>query len=524
MTAFSGDAATGTDLWPATAPEDAGVPSAAILRVLGRFEQRGLNTHSLLIAHRGVLAFEGYWAPFTAETPHRLYSASKSYVAVAIGALIDDGALALTDRVVDHFPDKTPEEVHPYVAAMTVEDLLTMRTAHGGTTYKKVADPDWVRTFFTVPPDRVPGMVFSYDTSATVVLTALVERIGGKRLPEFLMDRVLGPIGVQHPVTALVSPAGTTAEQRAGRPTWREMADNSHGVAHGGSGLFTTPRDFLSFAQLCLQQGRWAGEQIVSAEYMQAATGYQTSTAHTGGHLPDSRCGYGYQFWRTRHNGFSARGMGGQIALCLPDRELVVVSTGDNQGRTGTEQAFFDAIWDELLPALDRDGDSEPAAGTTAAPAAAAAEELDHVRAALALAPVPVQGSSRAGNDFTGQWLLDQQHPTFTGLALSVAADRGELHLTDRDGQQRTFVFGIGHLMAGTLPGYGYESLTSGAWLDEQTLYLRVHVLGLYLAQLELTVSVRGDAMTLTMNKAAEAFAQEYQGTVSRHQAASSLY
>ncbi|WP_022918161.1 serine hydrolase domain-containing protein [Ruania albidiflava] len=497
-------------------PDAAGVPSSAVLAVLDRLDQRGLNTHSLLIAHRGVLAFEGYWAPYTAQTPHRLYSASKSYVAVAIGTLVDDAALTLTDRLADHFPDKVPADMHPYVAAMTVEDLLTMRTAHAGTTYKKVDDPDWVRTFFTVPPDRVPGMVFSYDTSATVVLTALVERLSGQHLPEYLMDRVLGPIGVQQPVTALVSPAGTTAEQRAGRPTWREMADNPHGVAHGGSGLFTTPRDFLRFAQLCLQQGRWGGEQIVSAGFMQAATGYQTSTVHTGGHLPDSRCGYGYQFWRTRNGGFSARGMGGQIALCLPEEELVVVTTGDNQGRTGTEQAFFDAVWDELLPALhglraDHPGDDD-------APEAVA--ELERVRAGLALPPVPVRGGSHAEGGFTGRWAVDDQHSTFTTLAVSVGAHRGDLHLTDRAGQQRTFAFGIGALVRGKLPGYGYETLTSGAWLDEQTLYLRVHVLGLYLAQLELTLSVRGAAVTLTMSKAAEGFAQEYQGTVSGHWAA----
>src|SRR5699024_2125088 len=221
-----------------------------------------------------------------------------------------------------------------------------------------------------------------------------------------------------------------------------------------------------------------------------------------------------------RHNGFSARGMGGQIALCLPEQELVVVTTGDNQGRSGTEQASFDAIWEELLPALDQPGDGEPAARTAAGPAAAAAAELERVRAGLALAPVPVQGSFRAGEDFTGRWSLDEQHPPFTGLALAVGAERGQLHLTDRGGRQNTFTVGIRRLGRGELPGYGYETLVSGAWLDEQTFYLRVHVLGLYLAQLGLNVAGRGETVRLTMTKAAEAFAQEYQGTVSGHRAA----
>src|SRR5699024_4315771 len=109
----------------------------------------------------------------------------------------------------------------------------------------------------------------------------------------------------------------------------------------------------------------------------------------------------------------------------------------------------------------------------------------------------------RAGHhrEFTGRWRLDEQHGTFTAITLSVAADRGQVDLTGRDGQVRTFSFGVGALLSDELPGYGYETLSSGAWLDEQTLYLRVHVLGLYLAQLEISVAMRGDAVTLTMKK-----------------------
>src|SRR5699024_9162213 len=137
-----------------TRPEQVGIPSEAILALLRRLNRRELVTHSLLIARHGRLAFEAYWHPFSAETPHRLYSASNSLVALAIGTLADDGHLSLTDRIVDHFPDKLPHgELDPYLAAMRVVDLLTMCTAHASTTFKQVADTDWVRTFFTVPPD-----------------------------------------------------------------------------------------------------------------------------------------------------------------------------------------------------------------------------------------------------------------------------------------------------------------------------------------------------------------------------------
>lgn len=487
------------------APDEVGVPSAAIRRFLTRLERRGLNTHSLLIARERKLAFEAYWWPYTAATPHRLYSASKSYVAVAIGALADDGQLDLSDRVIDHFPDKVPSgPVHPYVAEMRVADLLTMRTAHGTTTYKRAEDTDWVRTFFTVPPSRRPGAVFSYDTSATVVLTALVEQISAQRLPEFLMDRVLRRIGVEVAPTALLSPTGMAVDKLGGHPTAREVEVNPAGVAHGGSGLFCTPRDFLRFAQLCLDQGRWGDDQVVSAEFMRAATGYQAATRHTAGRFPDSQCGYGFQFWRNQHGGFSARGMGGQIALCLPGHDLVIVTTGDNQPVAGADQAFFDAVWEELLPALTDPAPADPAA----------ADDLADLVASLSLTPVPVVAGVAPG-EVSATWQLDEGVVPFARLGLDVGATGGELRLVTPDGQDRTFPFGIGTFVRHDLPGYGYETFSSAAWLDVHTLHLRSQVIGRYYGQLDLTVAVQADSATVVMNRAAEMFAEEYEGTVS---------
>ena len=501
--------AVGAELGRTDVPDEAGVPSRAIRRFLTRLERRGLNTHSLLIARAGTLAFEAYWWPYTAQTPHRLYSASKSYVAVAVGALVDDGHLTLSDRVIDYFPDKAPTApVDPYVAAMRVVDLLTMRTAHGSTTYKQADDTDWVRTFFTVPPSRQPGAVFSYDTSATVVLTALVERLSQQRLPDFLMDRVLRRIGVEAAPTALLSPTGIALDELGGRPSAREVEVNPAGVAHGGSGLFCTPRDFLRFAQLCLDQGRWGDDQVISAEYMRAATGYQAATRHTAGRFPDSQCGYGFQFWRNQHGGFSARGMGGQIALCLPDHDLLVVTTGDNQPVGGADQAFFDAVWEELLPALTGPVLADPAA----------ADDLADLVGSLSLAPVPLVAGV-AAKELSATWQLDEGYVPFARLALEAGESGGELRLITHDGQEHTFPFGVGTFIRHELPGYGYETLSSAAWLDEHTLYLRSQVIGHYHAQLDFTVAVQGDGVTLAMNRAAEMFAEEYEGTVSGHRA-----
>lgn len=490
----------------AESPEALGIPSAAVLAFLRRLERRELNTHSVLIARHGALAVEAYWHPFTARTPHRLYSASKSLVSLAVGSLADDGRLTLEDRIVDHFPDKLPDgELHLYLAAMRVVDLLTMRTAPGTTTFKQVADTDWVRTFFTVPPTRMPGAVFSYDTSATVVLTALVERLSGQSFTDYLMDRVLARIGVQDQWFSLVSPTGMDEDERGGQPTWREVESNPKGTAHGGSGVFCTPRDLLRVAQLCLNQGRWGSDQVISAEYLRAATGYQASTAIVSPAFPDARCGYGYQFWRNRDDGYSMRGMGGQIALCLPAQDLVIVTTGDNQGVGGADQAFFDAVREELVPALGTPLDADPHASA----------ELTRYTGSLALRPLPVSGTVRSGATFRGVYELDPGPTAFVRVELDVSPGSGVLRLHTADGQEREIPFGVGSLVQHELPVYGYETRSSGAWVDEDTLHVHCHVLGRYLAQIDLVIAVQTESATLVMSRAAEAFAEEYEGTVS---------
>lgn len=333
----------------------------ALTRLSERLEAEHPDLRALLLVHRGRLVVERYRPGHTVTEPHRLYSVAKSLTALAVGALIDDRRLKLTDRVAEHFPEKIPEDLHPWNAAMTVEDLLTMRTAHRVTSFTQTQDTDWVRSFFTVPPVKQPGTEFAYDTCASVVLAALVEKLTGDRLEEFLLRRILMPLGFgteartvpgQQVLQAWRSPLGLSSEQREGRPSWEPVPENRQGVTHGGSAMFCTARDLARVAQLCLAAGRSRDQQILSAEFMTAATGWQVPTADESFPCPENRQGYGYQFWRTRHNGFLAWGIGGQIMLCLPDYDVALITTGSSFDRSGDHQLVFDAVWEELLPAL----------------------------------------------------------------------------------------------------------------------------------------------------------------------------
>lgn len=244
---------------------------------------------------------------------------------------------------------------------MTVEDLLTMRTAHRITSFIQTEDTDWVRSFFTKEPAQRSGTRFVYDTAASVVLAALTEKLSGDRLEDFLLQRILLPLGFgaeartvagQPTLQAWRSPLGLSPAQRGGRPSWEPVPENPQGVTHGGSALFCTARDLARFAQLCLAAGRSGEKQILSEEFMAAATGWQTPTEDENFPCLENQQGYGYQFWRTRHQGFLAWGIGGQIVLCLPEHDFALITTGSSFARSDGQQKVFDAVFEELLPAM----------------------------------------------------------------------------------------------------------------------------------------------------------------------------
>lgn len=177
-------------------PEEAGIEPSAILRFLDRLEAREICMHSFLILRGGRIAAEGYWAPYTKERLHRIYSASKSLVSVAVGLLEAEGRLSLDDTAASFFPEYVPAGgAHPFVMHATVRDLLRMRSPFEEPPYDRHPDLDWMHAFFLAEGTHMPGTVFSYDSSATVTLTALAEKCSGMPFIEYLRPRVLDPIG-----------------------------------------------------------------------------------------------------------------------------------------------------------------------------------------------------------------------------------------------------------------------------------------------------------------------------------------
>ena len=143
------------NLFETCTPEAAGIPSGAIEKFLRLLALDRTVQHDMLVVRDGKLCFETYWKPFTPDFRHRLYSCSKSIVSTAVGVLIERGQLSLEDRAVTFFPDKAPKDVHPWLAEMTIRDMLRMATCY------KPTDPEWAATFFTDEVTHKPGQVSS---------------------------------------------------------------------------------------------------------------------------------------------------------------------------------------------------------------------------------------------------------------------------------------------------------------------------------------------------------------------------
>ena len=472
---------------PAPSPESVGIPSQAILNFLQRIDAERIGMHGFLLVRRNQIAAEGYWSPWSAERKHRMYSISKSFVALAVGLMIDEGRLTLHDRVADYFPDKLPATLHPWLAAATVRDLLIMATPHSTTSYTRT-DPDWVWTFFNKAPSHPPGTIFAYDTAATVVLNAIVEQLAGKPFLEYMRPRFLDRIGFSADAWCVRRPEGGS---------W------------GGSGVICTLRDMAKVALACMNGGVWGEERVLPADYVRAATARQIDNSIGGND------GYGYQIWCEKANGFSFRGMGSQYAICFPEQDFLFACIADTQGAPAGS-AIPAVMWEELFPHLS---DVPLPEDQTAHTALAAKIEQ------LAVLPLPGNPDAPATAAVNGAWYGLEENPMgITRMRLSFHGDQGVWEYTNGQGDNLLH-FGIGRMVAGkvpqrnyfgeqigVVPGREYDCLASAAWIDEQTFNLEVAITDNYLGGLRISFAFKGEEIGIFMTKQAEWFLDEYSG------------
>ena len=283
------------------------------------------DIHHVMVVRHGKVIAEAHPEPFHKDDVHTLYSCSKTFTMLAIGMLVDEGKLTVNDKVIDLLPDKAPKVKSPALKKMTVKHLLTMTAGIKPALELRQEGDDWARIWLAQPVTRLGR--FQYDSLCTFMLAAIVQRITGKTLLEFLNERFFHPLGIYE-------------------ADWEESPD---GINVGGWGLRLTTESMAKAGICIMNHGKWEGKQLVSAKWIDEASLKHTNYSNPGKKATDTNQGYCYQMWRCLLPGaFRADGAYGQFIVMSPEKDLVVVITGVSHN-TGKELA---TIWNKLIPGV----------------------------------------------------------------------------------------------------------------------------------------------------------------------------
>ena len=324
----------------AARPEDAGVSSRGILDYIAAREEAGIEPHALWVVRHGQVAARLNYAPYDDETPHMLFSLSKSFCSAAAGFAVQEGLLDWNTKLIDVLPEAFPAEPSAWLQAVTLHHLLVMGSGLKPESDGGRAEPGWAKAILACDCDHEPGAHYHYNSMSTYLVSCMVQKVTGQKIRDYLTPRLFEPLGI-------LKTDGTA-------PDWDESPD---GVNVGGWGLWLSCAQIARFGQCLLQKGVWDGVQVLPREWLDRATVAQIDNGN-GDHPHDHdwNMGYGYQFWmcKTDHEAGQKprfRGDGALSQFCIVDekRDMVIacVSGVPDIGKA------LDLIYTHLLAAAD---------------------------------------------------------------------------------------------------------------------------------------------------------------------------
>lgn len=290
-------------------------------------EPEHINVHSIMLLKHGKVIAERWLNGAAPEVPHIMHSVSKTFVSAATGMAVAEGLLTIDDRIVDIFPDKLPESPSENLQAMTVRDLLTMTCGQSREASSvREGDDDWVEGFLAAGVEHEPGTYFAYNSLGTYVVSAILQKLSGEKVVDYLEPRLFAPLGIE-------------------KPQWEE---SPQGINCGGWGLWLKTEDMAKMGQLLLNGGCWNSEQLIPEDWVGEMMKKQVPTDRPYDKRADWTAGYGYFMWMCSPGGARADGSDGQYIMVLPDYDAVIVLTSDST----LYQPYVDLVWRYILPAI----------------------------------------------------------------------------------------------------------------------------------------------------------------------------
>jgi len=320
---------------PRSTPDAEQVNPKGISDYFEAVKESGQELHSLMVLRHGKVVAEKWFDGHGPAIPHVMHSVSKTWTSTAVGFAVQEGLLTVGDKVIKYFPEDLPAEVSPWLADLEIRDLLTMSVGHSAEPSVDRTKPDlsWEKVFLAHPIEHEPGTKCLYNSMATYMVSAILQKVTGQTVLDYLTPRLLQPLGI----------------------TGAHWESSPSGVNCGGWGLYIKTEDMAKLGQFYLQKGKWNGEQLLNEAWIDEATKAhinqppQWFPKEGNPEKSDWAQGYGYQIWRCRHNAFRADGAVGQFIIVIPDKDAVVVTTANIQDMQGE----INLIWKHLLPAME---------------------------------------------------------------------------------------------------------------------------------------------------------------------------
>lgn len=448
LTACSGSGAADAqvpepDYWPTTGwqsspPEAQGMDSELLADMLDDVSNNGTRIHSVLVIRNGYIVTEAYFHPYTSDVKIHVQSVTKSVISILVGKAIDDGYIqSENEKLLDFYPDIATENESEQKDSIELEHLLSMSSGLDCQNFPWVAptmeqSPDWVQFMLDLPVVHEPGTTFGYCNGNSHLVSAILQQKIGSSPREYANRELFKPLGI-----APVDEAD-----------WWSDPQN---ITNGGYGLHLRPLDMAKIGLLYLQNGKWDGQQLISATWVDRSTKQYV--------VKEDGDGYGY-LWTVYPQGdhYAALGLGGQQIHVYPQQNLIVVVTASLEGMAGTPE--IDHLLESyILPSIRSDEEIAANPQGTSRLAAALETAANPVQPVPALPEAAIENSNQPytfGENPFGWQLMEFR---FEPGASTATVILNEIPLT----------VGLDNIFRTSQTAEGYEMLLRGRWVDEQT-------------------------------------------------------
>lgn len=465
-------------------PESVGISSKNVFEFLKTLDNCRMHTHGIIMARGDCIFAETYYKPFNEKYLHRMYSVSKSFVAIAIGLAVTEGIVGLDDTIIKYFPEFRNENIDEYYEKCTVRDMLMMRSNIGTAVSWWGKFNSRVEAYYSQKTDKFSGGLFAYDSIGSFLLGCIIQKLTGKDFLEYLKEKVLLEIGFSKESYVLYEPGG---------------------YAIGDSGVMCTTRDLFLFARFIMKGGEWGGKQYIDRSFMEDAIKCCAYNNFTGTYDLYNTRGYGYLIWKTHPDGFSLVGMGDQLAICDMKKDVAFIINSDNQSEPVMRHIIYHEFYKHFLPEVQE---------TSLPQDESAYKNLrQYLEARMLVSQTGLPNVPITDSVFGKKYIKEKGELDISAFILTekyLMLERfGKWHTLEYgllENQQTKFSFGTRARadMMGVDEVGDYDCNVSGAWVSEDTFSVMAQITDTYFGCMNIHIAFSQDEATMLIKRSGQ--------------------